>query len=286
MGDTPTLPLYRRFHPRQLIKWTVYTLLLVNWAYYIWDDWQMAQHTLRAGGSLLDWASAFNTSLDEMAWFGLLFLWELETYALSEEADTTFIQWLFLGIRGVCYVFLAHTVISRVVIIEDLELVEPASGISSLCQLADRDISFTHNLHYTLIDSNNCDRLSSARQFYFVDSTAVTDAPGLRVERRSAWIDLEDAVTWLLIMLTIEIAIWLQERDITGGPLMAVSHIGKVLYALLFANAAYWAWLDHWVYAWDQVLWIGGFFAIELNVRDWREEIEVEAADELAAITD
>jgi hypothetical protein len=286
VSDTQTTPLYRRYHPQQLIKWTVYTLLLLNWGYYIWDDWQMAQHTLRSGGSFLEWASAFNTSLDEMAWFGLLFLWELETYALSEEADTAFIQWLFLGIRGVCYVFLAHTVISRVVIIDDLELVEPASGISSLCQLADREISFTHNLHYTLIDSNNCTRLSSAQQFYFVDSTAVTDAPGLRVERRSAWIDLEDAVTWLLIMLTIEIAIWLQERDITGGPAMAVSHMGKTLYALLFANAAYWAWLGHWVYAWDQLLWIGGFFAIELNVRDWREEIEVEAADELAATTD
>ena len=37
------------------------------------------------------------------------------------------------------------------------------------------------------------------------------------------------------------------------------------------------AWRGHWLYSWDQVLWIAGFFAIELNVKDWRESIEMES---------
>ena len=57
-----------RINLQQLIKWTVYVLLLINWALYIQEDWQNAQHTLRSGGSLLDWTIAFGTSLDEAAW--------------------------------------------------------------------------------------------------------------------------------------------------------------------------------------------------------------------------
>ena len=281
MQRTPGARFYHRIHPKQLIKWTVYTLLLLNWGAYIQDDWQNAQYTLRAGGTLLQWASAFATSLDEAAWFGLLFLWELETYALSEQYDTRRVRWMFLGIRGLCYIFIAHTVIARVIGLDELRHVEPVPGVTRLCDLSDRNLSFAHNLHYSLIDSRNCATLSGANQFYFVDNTAVTDAPGLHIERQSAWIDLQDAVTWLLVMLTIEVAIWLQERNITGGPVMLASNLGKLMYGLLFAHAAYWAYRGHWLYAWDQVLWIGGFFAIELNVRDWRKDINLHHVEEV-----
>ena len=273
MQRSRSTPFYQRVHPKQLIKWTVYSILLVNWGFYILQDWQTAHHTLRSGGTLWQWASAFSTSLDEAAWFGLLFLWELETYALPEAADTPFVQRLFLFIRGLCYVFIAHTVVARVISVNDLRQLEPAPSISSLCQLADQGTSFTHNLHYTVIDTGNCSRLSAASQFFFVDNTAITDAPGLLVERQSAWIDLQDAITWLLVMLTIEIAIWLQERGIRRGMMLLASRAGKLLYGVLFGHAAYWAWRGHWLYTWDQVMWIGGFFAIELNVRDWRREV-------------
>lgn len=277
MGETLATPLYRRVHPRQLIKWTVYTLLLFNFLMYIADDWSNAQAKLRTGGDWLDWASAFGTSLDLAAWFGLLFLWELETYALSESAATRFLHGVFLSVRLVCYVFIAHTVVSRAITLSELHEVEVAPGLSSLCPLAGSGVSYANNLEYTLIDEKNCTTLSNGDQYWYVDNSAITDAPGLAIERQSAWIDLQDAIVWLLVMLTIEIAIWLQSRNITGGALMLASQAGKLLYTLLFAHAAYWAWRGHWLYSWDQVLWIAGFFAIELNVRDWRESIETES---------
>jgi hypothetical protein len=122
--------------------------------------------------------------------------------------------------------------------------------------------------------------LSADDTFFLVDNSAVTDRAGFEVERRSAWFDLQDAVTWLLIMFTIEIGIWLQERDITGGAIMLATRAGKVLYAVLFIDAAYWAWMNHWLYAWDQLLWIGGFWAIEFNMKLWRDAIEAEAQDQ------
>ncbi len=243
--------------------------------FYIREDWLAAEHTLRNGGSLLDWTAAFATSLDEAAWFGLLFLFELETYAL--ETWNRLLQWSFLALRGLCYLFLAHTVFAWAVAFADLRDVEAESGISSLCDFVDRDISFTRNAHYVHIDRDNCATLSAGPEFFFVDNAAVTDTDGLVIERRTAWFDLQDAVTWLLVVLTIELGIWLQERRITGGPLMLVSHLGKIFYAVLFIDAAYWAWMGHWLWTWDQLLWIGGFWAIEYNMKEWREEIEEES---------
>lgn len=264
----------------QVVKWTVYSLLLLNWALYIREDWLNAQHTLRHGGSLLDWTSAFGTSLDEAAWFGLLFLWELETYALSEHAWTRFVRGLFLAVRGVCYVVLAHTVFAWGTTWNELRHAEPSTEVAGLCELGDRGISFTRNLDYTLIDQVNCAGLAVGPDLFFVDNSAVTDRAGLEIERRSAWFDLQDAVTWLLVMFTIELGIWLQERNISGGPLVVVNRIGKAFYAVLFLDAAYWAWMGHWLYTWDQLLWIGGFWAIEFNLKQWREANEAAALAE------
>ena len=275
-----------RINLQQLIKWTVYVLLLVNWALYFQEDWLNAQYTLRNGGSLLDWTTAFGTTIDEAAWFGLLFLWELETYALSDDALKRYVQWLFLGIRGACYIFLAHTVIAWGTSFADLLETQADPDITSLCQVADQDISFAYNQHYTLINSQNCEQLSSGSEFFFVDNSAVTDKAGFKVERQSAWFDLQDAITWLLIMFSIELGIWLQERNITGGALMLVSRAGKVFYGILFVDAAYWAWMGHWLWAWDQTLWICGFWAIEYNMKEWREEIEHEQAEHGQGLTE
>ena len=264
---------------QQIIKWTVYSLLLLNWALYIREDWLNAQHTLRHGGSLLEWTAAFGTSLDLAAWFGLLFLWELETYALSEHAWTRFVRRLFLVIRAVCYVFLAHTVFAWGTNWLDLQAVEP-SPVTDPCEWAGEGISFTHNLDYRLIARDNCSGMTSGEPLFFVDPSAVTDLAGLEVERRSAWISLQDAVTWLLVMFTIELGIWLQERNISGGSLVVVTQLGKVFYAVLFFDAAYWAWMGHWLYTWDQLLWIGGFWAIEFNLKEWRESNESAVPDQ------
>ena len=57
---------------QQTIKWVVYTLLIINFFYYLFEDWNRALHTLTASSTLLDWTSEFATSIDESAWFFLL----------------------------------------------------------------------------------------------------------------------------------------------------------------------------------------------------------------------
>lgn len=261
----------------QVLKWTVYSLLLLNWGYYAVEEAYIASHTLRNGGTFLEWTQAFATTIDEFAWFGLLFMLELETYALQDEAfESKPLIWSIHGMRLVCYIFLAHTVFARATTLIDTEAVVPATEISSLCQLTDQDISFGENYRYELIDSNNCKTISTDTTFYYLDPTVVTDTDGYALERKHVLVDMIDASVWLLVIWAIELAVWLQNKNISGGRLMTVSHAGRFFYAILFMDAAWWLWTGHWVYAWDQMLWICGFWAIESNLSEWRQDIDQE----------
>lgn len=270
----------RRWQSRdtgQLLKWTVYSLLLVNWGYYMVEEAYIASHTLRNGGTFLEWTEAFATSIDEFAWFGLLFMLELETYTLEDEAfESKPLMWSIHGMRLICYIFLAHTVFARVTALVDTRAVVLAPETSSLCQLVDQEISFGENYRYEIINPSNCSTLSSDTSFYFLDPTVITDTDGYALEIKHAWVDLIDATVWLLVIWAIELAVWLQNRDISGGRLMTVSHAGRVFYAILIMDAGFWIWAGHYVYAWDQFLWIAGFWAIERNLNEWRKEIDEE----------
>jgi hypothetical protein len=276
-SEPGSLPGKKRRDWGQVIKWTVYILLLLNFGYYFFEELYISSHTLRQGGTLMQWAEEFATSIDELGWFGLLFMFELETYALSDRTlNRKSVTWTIHGVRLLCYIMLAHTVLARVTTVNGFLDVERAPGISSLCEVADQDISFGVNYRYTIIDSTNCAQLSQDNTFYFLEPSVITDSGGHALEKKHVLVDLSDAVTWLLVVWAIELAVWLQNRNITGGGLMLATHAAKVFYGVLFVHAGFWAWTGHWVYAWDQTLWIVGFWAIEKNLSDWRDEIREE----------
>jgi len=273
IADTSLSGRWQKLDKGQLVKWTIYSLLLLNWGYYAMEEVYIASHVLRQGGTFLQWTEEFATTIDEFAWFGLLFMFELETYALDDALEKQWVKWSVHGMRLVCYVFLAHTVYARVNTMVDVFAVAPSIGISGLCQVAGQDISFGENYRYEIVTAENCGALSSDTVFYLLEPTVITDSDGFELEKKHVWIDFQDAVIWLLVVWAIELTVWLQNRDITGGILLVVGHTARVGYVVLFANAAFWAWSGHWVWAWDQFLWIAGFWAIERNLSEWREEI-------------
>ncbi len=265
--------------PRQLIKALVYTLLFLNFFQYVANDAEVARHTWHAGWSLSDWGRAFATTLDEAAWFLLLFLLELETYLLSDEAFTRGRVRLMHGLRLLCYLAIGHTVFAFSDVLLDLHRAVEHRGVT-LCSFADQSLSFTRNLLYWELDAANCGELSADTTFYqFAQGQALADGAGMQIEWELAWVDLAEVVTWLLIMLMIEVMVRLQERDVTGGPVLRFARgFNAFLYTLLWCAAAYWAWRGHWLFAWDEALWILGFMAIGMNLSQWRDEIEAEAA--------
>ena len=265
------------FEIRQTIKWLVYTLVIINFGFYIRNDLVIAGHTLYSGSSLLEISRAFATTIDESAWIILLLLFELETYLLSDDPLSRAKTLLMQGIRLVCYISLAHTLYAYGVYLAEIYAAVPVEGVTNLCQLIGKDLSYASNLVYSEINSSNCASLSSANQFFYVDPPTffiVEDAAGLAIEKQLAWIDIFEAIIWLLILLSIEVAVWLQDRNIGQGLIFKTLSITKwCLYSLLWAAAGYWIYRGHYMFAWDEFVWIAGFVAIEMNIVEWRNVI-------------
>jgi len=260
---------------QQAVKWTVYTLLIINFVFYIFEDWNRAIHTLHAGSTFLDWTSEFANSIDESAWFLLLFMFELETYVVADEDWTGWIAHTVRGARLFCYALIAHTVYAYIIVVASLQPTVAVEDISDLCGLTNADVSYVYNLEYTEVNEQNCGELSGESQFYWLaEDSVVSDMAGLNLERDLAWADLIEAVVWLLILLAIEVVVRLQGRGVTGGALISTANTLKIfLYLSLIAFGIYWATLSHWLYLWDELVWIGGFAAIEMNVSEWRDEL-------------
>lgn len=263
---------------QQAIKWLVYLLLVVNFTAYIGEDWHAMLYGMPENPGLLDWAGNFATTLDVLAWLALLALFEYETWFMSDSASSLAI-YITKAARLVCYLVLAHTFYAYAVNYSDLVQAVSLPAAAVLCDVAPADASFLWNLVYTEVDASNCATLGQGPQwFQLYNESVITDAAGLTREKSLAITDLLEICFWLGIMALLELNVVLQERNITGGSLLANSQRVKLmLYLGLVMLSVYWITTDHLLYAWDEFLWIAGFVAIEMNMQEWREEINEEA---------
>ncbi|WOJ91915.1 hypothetical protein R0135_08940 [Congregibacter variabilis] len=266
-------------NPRQILKIVVYGLLLINFAHYFSNDINVLRHTVHEGWRWMDWTTAFATTLDESAWFLLLLLLELETYLLSDAAFTKGRLRLMHGLRVVCYLAIGHTVFAFSEYLLELNRATEHMGVA-LCSFADSGLSFARNLQYWDLSAANCEQLSRDTHFFqFAQNQVLTDSAGMVVEWELAWADLFEVLLWLLILMMIEVMVRLQEKGVAGGAKLRIAQGFKgLLYSLLWLIAAYWAYRGHWVFAWDEALWILGFMAIGMNLSQWRQEIRADVA--------
>ncbi len=263
---------------QQVLKWTIYSLLLINFAFYIGEDWNRIAYTLTAKSTILDWTAEFATSIDYVGWILLLCMLELETYVLEDEDWKGWVAYAVRGVRFGCYAMIAHTLYAAVLATINLQPTVAVENVSDLCGMVDEDVSYVYNLEYTDVTIETCGVLSAETELYWVESgLIVTDKVGLELERVLGWVDLWEVILWLLILLAIETVVRLQDRGITEGVILSVANSLKILmYLVLIAFGIYWAALSHWLYLWDELLWVAGFTAIEMNITKWRDELQVD----------
>ncbi len=267
---------------QQILKWVVYSFLLINFVYYIYEDTDRALHVLTQASTLADLAEQYAVTLAVLAWLLLIAMFELETYSLEDKYWTKTVERTVHGVRIIAYLMIAHTVFAFVDgVLEYVEL-RPVEGVSNLCDMTDRDVSFVYNLEYTAVNASTCTTLTNENEFYWVGETRdpiVSTLAGWQLEKELAWSDLIEIITWLIIIALIELVVRMQGHGITGGRIIdSAKRIKLVMYGILFCLSAWWTWLGHWIYAWDTFVWIAGFAAIEMNVNEWREEILGEQA--------
>lgn len=256
---------------RQRLKWAVYALLFVNFLIYLYQDVESARYTLDANSHVRELLAAYVTSIDLVAWFTLILLFEIETGPLAGRAWTGAAKWSVHGLRFVCYVAILHTSFSNDIALREFYTPAPLPAASDVCAYTD-DWSFLRNREYIEIDSANCAILGQGTEFHALsDDFVLTDAAGLREGRILAWTDLAESLAWLLVVLATDLIVRLKQSSRAGAALVAgLERLKAALYVLIFAIAAYWGSKGQLLYFWDELVWLLGFSMVDWNIRDWR----------------
>ena len=261
---------------QQAIKWIVYGILFLNWGYYMFDDWRAANTALADDAGLLETMSAYATSLDNLGWFAILALLEIETWWMED--DTSRGAWWSLQIiRILAYVLVLHTMYAYVGIALDFEE-STMLETRDVCALAGQDLSFLRNLLYTPIEAGNCASLTTGEPLYRIHGEpAISDASGLALELRHSWIDVLELSCWFALSLAITFVIFVQDRGIFRSRMISIANRFQiVIYLILAALAIYWAYYTFYVYTWDIFVWAAGFAIIDANLSEWRDELAEE----------
>ena len=264
-------------HPRaaHTIKWFVYLSLFINFGIYFNDDWQAFQSSLGGEADLEETLESFSTSIDVMAWLGLVFLFELETYILPDEAFKGWVPRALLLLRLICYGSIGYAAYGYVAIELDNFKVTPITGLNDLCTIADQGKSIQLDvINFETVTRENCEHISEGPPFFKIDqNVSVIDAPTLTHVQKLGFVDVINAFTWLIIVFLIEVEIRMQSADRFGTRSLAwVRRVKTLFYGLLWINALIWLFTGYPMYTYDAMLWIVGFWAIELNLAEWEQE--------------
>lgn len=276
------VPLLTRPRVAQAVKWTVYIALILNFGVYAYDDWMAYQRVLAPSAPWSDVFEQFATTIDMIAWLGLVFLLELETYALPDEAFKGWVTKIIHVVRIACYIGIWFAAYGYTVNTLDYYDYGEVSGLTELCQIADQGRSLQlDSIAYEPITADNCTHISSGPPYYQkAGEMSVIDTPVLEHAINLGWVDVTNAFVWLIVVFLIEVEIRMQTADRFGSHLLKPVRVLKtVFYCELIINAVIWIATDYPIYAWDAFLWIFGFWAIELNLAEWEQE----RTEELAA---
>ena len=264
------------FRYQLAIKIAVYSLLTINFFIYIYQDIANARATLPDNYGFIELAASYTTSIDYFAWLLLIVIFELETYAVSDEAWNKKWKISLRVLRVFCYALLAHTVLSYSGALF-ATYTEPFALANTLgaCDFADQDMWWLHILSYTEITSQNCSELQMTNLWQTSTEGVITNEQGIFWEAIFAHVDLLEITSWLMIMAAIEVNVAYAMKGQTDHSAAKIMRILSTIgYVLIFVFSLMWIWAGFPEYAWDEFVWITGFAVIEMNISEWQEEIE------------
>lgn len=270
---------------RQRFKWTVYALLFFDFILYFIQDAESAHFTLDDRSSFLEYTAAYVTSIDLIAWFTLILLFELETYVLVGRDWTGATKWTVHGVRLICYAAILHTSFSYDIALREFQDPGRLPSAADACAYANGDWSFLRNRDYLEIDRGNCADIGRGPEFFALsDDWVITDRAGLDEGLILAWTDLAESVSWLLIVFITEAVVRYKTLAANGAAVLTwLQRVKIALYILIIAIAFYWGSKQQYLYLWDEMIWVLGFLVIDMNIRDWRPKGQTAGGRRLSA---
>lgn len=267
-------PLLTRPKVALAVKCVVYGILLYNFNQFFQDNVSAYTNSLAADARLSDILETFSDTIDTLAWLGLVFLLELETNVLSDEVLDNWLGSLLRAVRFVCCVLIAYAAYGYTAeALSNFKYTE-RTDISTLCEVVDQDIALqTDSAKFSKITAENCQQLSANPPFMQIENkVSLIDARTLSWIQKVDFIDVVNAFFWLVVVALIEIEIRLQWSDQFGSKLQRVQQVKFACYGVLWLCVFAWWYGGYVLYGVDALVWIAGFWAIELNLTQWEEE--------------
>ncbi|MEO1043618.1 MAG: hypothetical protein AAFX52_15160 [Pseudomonadota bacterium] len=262
------------------LKTAIYLTLIVNLGYYLHEDWSNSQHVLTESSTIVQFLGNYAATLDDLAWILLIFIFDIETYWLEDDFENRLIGAMIVLTKVVLYGLILQTTYSYIVAMIDWYRAVPIDDISDICALSGLDYSLLRNLRYTEITAETCGSIISDGQFFLAhNEPVVTDGAGRAEDKILRIVDIIENLSWLIIIAMTELALRIQNRGVYEGPFVGLTRNAKYLsYAAIVGASVYWAIKGHLVYAWDEFVWIAGFWMLENNLAMWRRDLK-EASD-------
>lgn len=268
-----------------LFKYSIYVLLTYNIYLFFVQDFAASSHTYSEGITLYNVMEAYTSTIDTVNWVLLLYLFELETWIISDEVlEKKGVKWILMGTRTICYALLVYAVygyFNKFFMLHDLAPLV----VDNVCSLVNGQIAYIVNMdEYVYLTAENCSQFVGQDLYRINGEALISNQEGLDAAQRLAWIDIINATSWLAVVVILEFDVWCQLKGALEGMVLRISAIIKaVLYSALVVCAVLWGFLGGFLDFWDAILWILAFVFIELNLFQWHQEtIENEEAEKQA----
>jgi hypothetical protein len=231
-------------------------------------------------GDSVSWRNvieAYSATFDTLAWVVLLLLFELETAIIPDHLLKGRLKWLLKGLAGICYFFIVYSFYGycyKYGVLTDLVPFD----IDDVCSLIGTEFTYVFELDdYLPLDEAVCTAMNGQSVMQISGTEIIAMEPALGEAIWLAIVDVVNALTWLVIVVLLEIEVFMQLKDrLTDRSLMIGKYSKGFFYAVLFICAIYWGVKGSFLDFWDAFLWLVAFIFIELNIFQWHSETEEE----------
>ncbi|MEE8295522.1 MAG: hypothetical protein V3R64_07400 [Sphingomonadales bacterium] len=279
MNILPQSPVVRK-NIFNTIKYLTYGLLAWNGYMFYVDESLASTVTFSGGLDISEIIKVYSGSLDTTFWILLVILLELETYVIEDHVlKRPVVKWSMIGARTICYAMIVYALYGYIVKMMFQSDMIPLV-IANACDLVGQNFSILVAIEdYLPLTAENCGTLAGADLYQLNGYQIIAPLGDMIYARNVSWIDVVNASTWLGIVAILEVDVWYQLKGGFTGLLLKASKISKiVLYTILFGCAVAWGYTGVLLDFGDAAVWLFAFFFIEMNLFQWQQETELEAA--------
>lgn len=264
----------------QLLKYSIYVIILYNVLYFTFEDYNAAAHRFREGVSIRDFYDAFPQAIDSLSWFVLLLMLELETWVIEDEDHTGGVRWSINIVSAICYFFILLAFMGYFQKLLFVFGFEPAS-FSAACEAVGSVPSYLVEIdEYAALSADTCAGVGPAPYYLNASAGILMSGSILNETYLLGFTEVINAGTWILVVLVLWVDVYLQLRGRLTDRLYRINAYIKVaLYLILVAAAVIWGIYGNFMDFWDAFIWIAAFFFIELNLLQWHEETEAQVEE-------